>query len=281
MYAALGVAILIFSFLIRTWRWSVILRSAGHVVPPGVLFKSIMFGLLLNYLLPARIGDIARGVALKVTDHCPLGVSLSTIVVERAFDTFSLGVLLTIIGLFYYQPEYLWLEGGAILLTAGLLALLLILYYGKDLVVSVLHPFISNIEESITTLNTGMKEMSRNIMGLCLVFGLSVVAWFCDILCIYVSALAIRYDISLLTVAVAGITAFIAQSLPLTPGGIGVHEASIVGILMMFQIPASIGMSIALIDHFIRAAVVYCLGLVCTIHLGFSSRVFFRNNRIR
>lgn len=278
-YAILGVLILVLSFILRTWRWSVILRGAGYVVPSGALFKSIMFGSLLNYLLPARIGDIARAVALKVTDHSPLGVNLSTIIVERAFDTFSLGVLMTIIGLFFYKPEYIWLESGAILLTVGLLSILFILYYGERFIVKLLLPLIPNIESSITILNTGMREISRNVAALILILLLSVLIWFCDIFCIYISAQSIHYEISLLTVTVAGLAAFIAQSLPLTPGGIGVHEASIVGIMMMFQIPVSIGMSIALVDHFIRAAVVYCLGILCTIHLGFSSRAFYRNKK--
>ena len=75
------------TFIFRTWRWSVILRSAGHVVPRDMIFRCIMFGWLLNYLLPARIGDIARGFALKTTEEKPLGMSLSTIVLERVFAT--------------------------------------------------------------------------------------------------------------------------------------------------------------------------------------------------
>ena len=51
---------ILFSFLLRTWRWSVILRSSGFPQSPDILFKCIMFSWLLNYLLPLRVGDIAR-----------------------------------------------------------------------------------------------------------------------------------------------------------------------------------------------------------------------------
>jgi len=59
------------TFVLRTWRWSVILRSARHVYPRDMLFKCIMFSWFLNYLVPARLGDVARGVALKTTEDAP------------------------------------------------------------------------------------------------------------------------------------------------------------------------------------------------------------------
>ena len=62
------------------------MRSAGYVFPRDILFKCIMFGWLLNYLIPARVGDVARGAALKTTEDAPLGMTLSTIVVERIYD---------------------------------------------------------------------------------------------------------------------------------------------------------------------------------------------------
>ena len=55
-------ASILMTFLLRTWRWSVILRSAGYVFRRDILFKCIMFGWLLNYLIPARVGDVARGM---------------------------------------------------------------------------------------------------------------------------------------------------------------------------------------------------------------------------
>ncbi len=63
-YIFIGFLAITTAFFKRTWRWSVLLRTSGHVVPKDILFKSLMFGFFLNYLLPARAGDIARGAAL-------------------------------------------------------------------------------------------------------------------------------------------------------------------------------------------------------------------------
>ncbi len=68
-YVLLGFLAITTAFLMRTWRWSVLLRTSGYVIPRDILFKSLVFGFLLNYLLPARAGDIARGAALHRIDR--------------------------------------------------------------------------------------------------------------------------------------------------------------------------------------------------------------------
>ena len=121
--------------------------------------------------------------------------------------------------------------------------------------------------------------MSRNITSIILSFLISLVIWGFEIAGVYFAAKAIHYDITFFYAAIAGIAAFIAQSLPLTPAGIGVHEASIAGILALFDIPFSAGMAIALVDHFVRGLIIYILGIICTIHIAFASRWYFKTKR--
>lgn len=51
--------------------------------------------------------------------------------------------------------------------------------------------------------------------------------------------------------------AFVVQSLLLTPAGLGIHEAAIRGVLLLFSVPSSIGMAIALFDRFARGLVIF------------------------
>lgn len=273
VFLFLSCAIIFGGFLLRTWRWSVIYRSNGYVVPRDLLFKSLMFGALLNYLLPARIGDIGRGIAIKTAAQKPLGVTMSTIVIERAFDTFSLAILLLVAS----GMGYTGLFTGALMLTVLLIGLLAGVYYNKELIVRIFFRFVPHIDASLTALNEGLRMMTKNVPALGLCFVLSVIIWLSDILCLWVSALALQNTIPFAAATVSGIAAFIVQSLPLTPAAIGVHEGAIVSMLMLFDIPAQVGMAIALVDHAVRAIVIYVVGIVCTIHLGFASRAYFRS----
>jgi len=263
------------TFILRTWRWSVLLRSAGYVVPRGMLFKCIMFGWLLNYLLPARVGDIARGVALKTTEKKPLGMSLSTIVLERVFDMLTLASLLALPATLFYQEQFLWLEALAIGIAVALVLVLFIVYKFEGYIVRVLKNRFSKIKESICLLKEGLDEMGKNTAAMALCFALSVPVWLFEISSIFFAAKAIGFDMPFLFAAVSGIAAFIAQALPVTPAGIGIHEASITGILALLGVSTSVGVSIALVDHFARGLIIYIFGLISAIHIGFASREYF------
>ncbi len=104
---------------------------------------------------------------------------------------------------------------------------------------------------------------------------LSVPVWFFEITCLFYAARAVHFQLGFALATLAGISAFVAQSLPTTPAGIGVHEGSIAGVLMFFGIKTSIGTSIALVDHFARALVTYVVGSISAVHIGLNSREYF------
>jgi len=246
-----------------------------------------MFGWLLNYLLPARVGDIARGVALKTTEGKPLGMSLSTIVLERAFDMLTLAFLLVLPVILFYQKHLLWLEVLSIGVAVALIFALFIIYKFESHIVGVLKKFSSKknnytldttkIERSIRLLKEGLDEVRGNTVAIALCFALSVLIWLFEISSIFFAAKAIGFDIPFLFATVSGVAAFITQALPVTPAGIGVHEASITGILALFGISTSVGVSIALVDHFARGLIIYILGLISAVHIGFASREYFKD----
>jgi len=269
---------ILFSFVMRTWRWSVLLRSAGYVYPRDILFKCLMFGWFLNYLIPARLGDIARAVALKTTSDAPFGMTLSTIVIERIFDMVTLALFLGIASLFFYNSSFVYIEIGAFVIIVAMFCVLLIIYKYDETIIRFFEYRIPSIRPSLVLLKEGLANVSKNPEAMALCFLLSLPIWILEIASIFFAARSIGYDLSFVYAATAGVVAFIAQALPLTPAGLGVHEASITAVLMLFSVPSSIGMSIALVDHFARGLVIYVFGLIATIHIAFASRLYFRKN---
>lgn len=268
---------ILFSFVMRTWRWSVLLRSAGYVFPRDILFKCLMFGWFLNYLIPARLGDIARAVALKTTSDAPFGMTLSTIVIERIFDMVTLVLFLGIGSMFFYNSSFVYIEIGAFFIIAGLFFALLIIYKYDETIIRLFEHHIPSIRQSLVLLKEGLFNISKNPEAMVLCFLLSLPVWLLEIASIYFAARSVGYDLPFVFATTAGVVAFIAQTLPLTPAGLGIHEASITSVLMLFSVPSAMGMSIALIDHFARGLVIYVFGLIATIHIAFASRGFFRD----
>lgn len=280
-YVAIASLMILTTFVFRTWRWSVLLRASGHRVHRDTAFKCIMFGWLINYLLPARIGDVARGMALKTTEGTPLGVSLSTIVIERAMDMFTLGLILITTLVFFAKDTPLFS------VAVGALSIAIMLIFGL-LFVSKYDHVISNrlgsrfksLRKGITVLNEGLRNIYANPQAIILCLILSMPVWLFEISSLYFSARAIDFDLSPAIAILAGITAFIAQAIPTTPGGIGIHEGTIAGVLILFDINMSIGTSMALVDHFARGLVTYVVGMISAVHIGFESREYFvRHNK--
>ncbi len=272
-YLALGFLGVTLAFIMRTWRWSVLLRTAGHTLPRDMIFKSIMFGFLLNYLLPARIGDLARGLALKTTLKLPLGISLSTIVLERVVDLITITLLLGVSMVFLKTAKTATLAYTALAIALILMLAIIAAYRFDSFIVRKLgKPFIV---EFISSMKQGLVKIYENPMALILVFLLSLPVWIFEISGVYFAAKAVGHAISPQLAVAGGITAFLAQTIPTTPAGLGVHEASMTWILLMFNIPKEVGLSIALVDHFIRAAVTIIWGTISTIHIGFASREYF------
>jgi uncharacterized membrane protein YbhN (UPF0104 family) len=128
-------------------------------------------------------------------------------------------------------------------------------------------------------LKQGLSNMSEEKPPIGLCFILSYPIGLLEIGSIYFAALAIHQPIQYIFAVIAGISEFIAQSLPLTLAGFGIHETTITGKLLIFGVVAQTGLSIALVDHAACAIVIFVFGIPSTIHIAFASRWYFRKNR--
>jgi uncharacterized protein (TIRG00374 family) len=275
-YLIVSGIVLTLAFVVRTWRWSVLLRASGYRVHADTAFKCIMFGWLINYLLPARIGDIARGVTLKTTENTPLSVGLSTIVIERAMDMLVLAIMLVVaIFVVLNNPEMFDIAILTMVVALGLVVVLAAIYKYDHIIVSRLERWFPPISQSLNQFKTSLMSLAGNPMAIVLCLILSFPVWLLEASSIYFAAMAIHYPLTLAMAIVAGIVAFIVQAIPTTPGGIGVQEGTIAGVLLLFNINTSIGISIALLDHLARGIVIFGFGMISAIHIGFESRQYF------
>jgi uncharacterized protein (TIRG00374 family) len=241
-----------------------------------------MFGYFINDLLPARAGDIARGGALKAAEKTPMGISLTTIVIERAMDMFTLALLLGAGAMLLSRSTAVLTWAVASFAIAFLLIVILFFAYKYDKVISSkLGRRIPAISGFMNTMKEGLDRIYYNPNALILSLALSLPVWFLEISGTYLAAMAIGYRIPFSLAAVAGITSFISQTIPLTIAGIGIYDGTMAGVFALFGVPYPTAFSLALVDHyFVRAPVTIILGVISTIHLGFASRSYFAGKKV-
>jgi len=93
------VAIVVFSMVLRAWRWRLIITPLGWV-PMARLYASTMIGFMANNILPARLGEAVRAYSLGARTGISRSALFGTIIVERIYDSFTLLLMLWIVFLF-------------------------------------------------------------------------------------------------------------------------------------------------------------------------------------
>ncbi|MSR36058.1 MAG: flippase-like domain-containing protein [Gemmatimonadetes bacterium] len=89
-----AVAVATAGFLIRSWRWKVLLAPVRPNTSLRNRYAAVNIGFMANNLLPARVGEFARAYALSKLEPVPLSAALGTLVVERVLDALvMIGIL--------------------------------------------------------------------------------------------------------------------------------------------------------------------------------------------
>lgn len=111
---------------IRSYRWSLILTPVRKVSTWSA-FSATCIGFAFNNLLPARLGEVVRAIAVGRSDDISKSAAFATIVYERVVDVFGLLVLLWFLLLRASGPD--WLQRSGLILLVLNAMLLGLLYY--------------------------------------------------------------------------------------------------------------------------------------------------------
>jgi hypothetical protein len=126
-------------FPLRARRWRPILASVAPGLPLGMLWRATAIGMMVNNVVPARAGELARAYALtQETPRVGFSSAIASLAVDRVFDAFV--VLLLMLGalldpafpreqLVGGQPVVRWMVGGGLLVAIAVFALYLVVFF--------------------------------------------------------------------------------------------------------------------------------------------------------
>jgi len=121
-YLSLVVMITFFQFLMRSWRWGILLEPIKKTGYFNRLLSTLI-GFAANCLLPARLGEFIRANYLGNQENISGSSTFGTVVVERLFDGFTL-LLILMVGLIYTTFPEKWQSMSSSLRGAGYLMFL-------------------------------------------------------------------------------------------------------------------------------------------------------------
>ena len=246
------------AFALRAVAWRQLVSNRGSVF---ALFTYLQAALLANHLLPFKLGEAARPL-LAARRGIPLAEAASTTAVARLLDFASLILIAAICGSLLTLPvgRVMWLQSLAIpaaVVCVVALGLLLLRFRVLD------RAMPAPLRARLQTLREQLAAMSKARLARASLWTLP--SWILEAGVLLVAAQATGSEISL--PAAIAVTAFtiLFQVFHVTPGGIGVYEASMTGALYALGVPWEEGLALAVLTHGLKFAYSYTVAAAFTL----------------
>lgn len=254
-----AVGLYLLGLIVRAVRWRILLLP---IAPIGTsqLFGILAIGFLVNNVLPARLGEIARAVLAGRRHGVSRSAVLATIVVERIFDGI---VMLLFLGFAtatagaQVAPD--WLEllvpltaiafGGA---GAALALLALAPTLALGLAARLLAPFPTRLRASALEIASkfiaglGVLQDIKLAVG---VLATSIVAWLLEGGAYLAVGQAFRLAVDPSAYLLALAVANLGTMIPSSPGYVGTFDALVARALEVFAVPGGTALAYAFVLH--------------------------------
>lgn len=252
------------SFLVRSWRWKLLLCNAGEDRPTLPLVPILVVSFFVNCVVPAKMGDVYRAYLARLRQRVPVSRALGTIIAERLLDLVVLMGLLLIAGAIVFHdraPAVLipYLVAGVAVCAAGIGAILVMRAGRGQRLLRLLPEAVFHRYESF---RMGTVESFRHMEVL---IPLTALVWGMESarLALVVFALGDGGSLGPAQLLLIALVAALLTTVPFLPGGLGLVEAGMVGVLVSVGgLGRNAALSIALLDRSISYGSVVAVGAV-------------------
>ena len=237
------------SFLFRAWRWKYLLEHK-KIVPIKNLLSVLMIGFMANQILPARLGEVARGFE-RLWDALTLLLFLSIIML--IFPTSALFKKINFIGALIFVSMLLFI----ILLTfkkeKSLKLLKRILFFLPE---KIMHKILNIIDLFIE----GFRVLKKK-RHLFLVTLTSICVWLVEIAAYFILSKCFHLQVPIYGIALVLILMNVGVMIPSSPGYVGTFEVFCIMGLGFFGVGEATAFAYAIILHAMMSIPIIILGL--------------------
>jgi uncharacterized protein (TIRG00374 family) len=239
------------SMVLRTLRWQLLLRNTGEEHALGPLSRVLMPSFFVNCVVPAKMGDLYRGLQLRGREGASGGNAFGTIIAERLIDLFTLMALLLLAGAVSFHsaiPSELldaFLVGLGLCVVGGVGLAILISGRGRRVLAHLPEELVERYEHFRVGTIGAFGRWAEVLPLSCAIWGLEGVR-----LGLVIAALGLAGSVGPAHFLLVALVAALLTTVPFTPGGLGLVETGMVLVLSQTsQVSAQQATSIALLDR--------------------------------
>jgi glycosyltransferase 2 family protein len=266
-YIAFAVTCLVLSLAAKTIRWRLLLPS-GSNVSTSRLYRILHISFLLNNVLPARLGDVARVAMTSRQPGVRFGHVLSSMLTERLTDSVTLIAGFVLVSPFLPLPDQyrVWLH-WAWFTVAGLCALVVLATVMRHplgrlatrLGLGRFVPWGDRMREEAGSFREGFRQLFSR-QHVVRIWGWSWMAWVGAFAINYMLMQALDIDAPVTVAVLLTCTTNLAMLVPSSPGYLGVFHAAATLSLLPFDVGPSRALSFAILAHLVNVVPVSLLG---------------------
>lgn len=261
----LAVLVATLTFVIRLFRWRLLLRAEdGRELPAGPLWHAVAIGFMANNLLPFRAGEFVRCYTGARLTGTRLTAAISSVAVERVFDGLTVVALLSFAFFAAHLPSTVTMGGVAVSVAraatvAGVLsaaalgvAVAVVLWPmpAERLVRRVVpsRRLADALVSAIEGFRHGLGAL-RSPRRLAAVVAWSLLLWVVNAASFWIAFAAFDLPVGFAgALLLQGLLVF-GIAVPSTPGYVGVFEAVIGAVLLLYGVTPARGAAYALVYH--------------------------------
>ena len=261
-------------FPLRGYRWSLLLRGTGFRIGVKDSTEILYLSWLVNCIVPAKLGDLYRAYLLRINSTASLSRTFGTVFIERVLDIFTIAILGIAAGYWSFRnglPDSIQLLFGVALVIVVLLGLALFTLrnFGRRILVAL--PIPSRIVELYDRFEHGVfGALDRRQLPVLGTLGVAI--WMTEAMRLYFVVKALGFpdvEIGISGAVFVALIGSLLTAVPLSPAGLGIVEAGIVGVLtLVYGISLPEATAIALLDRVISVFSVILFGSILYLFSG-------------
>ncbi len=280
---ALSALVATLTFPLRARRWRTILAPVVENIPFGPLWRATAIGMMLNNVLPARAGEVARAYVLnREVPAVPFATAFASLAVDRVFDAV---VLLSLLVVALFDPRFPatgastlpvgnW-AGLGTLLVAGLFACLYAIVFFPGRLIGWFELFARRVaprieargRDALLAFASGLGVL-RSPRRFAAVLAWTFIHWLVNALAFFMAfkavGVAAPFTAALLLQGIIGI----AVAIPAAPGFFGVFEYAGVKGLAIYGVSQSTAVVWAIGFHVFAFVPITVIGALYFARLG-------------
>ncbi len=264
LFLVAAFAVYYLTFPLRGLRWNFILRRSGERLPYLPTTEILFLSWFVNCVVPAKLGDLYRAYLLKGNYGASISRTVGTIFIERIADIIVIFALALAAGFWSFRgrnrPDVDTIFLFGFFIALALVVLVVALRFHGHRLTRFLPGRVAHLYERFHEGSTGALTMR----SLPMIIVLTGVIWVLEGLRLYfvIRALALpEVGLGISSSIFVALIGSLLTAVPLTPGGLGLVQAGVTGVLYtVYGVATQYGLAVAATDGAIATLSVIVIG---------------------